>query len=93
MEVIIKVARDSDPGLVAGAIAGVIREGKRPQARALGPSAVNQALKAVIMAHHYLAADGVDVICIPEFSDIEIRGLKRTAVTLTVEPRDTNHGS
>jgi stage V sporulation protein S len=51
---IIKVAAVSRPPAVAGAIAGVIRERGRVDVRAIGASAVNQAVKAVAIARGYL---------------------------------------
>jgi len=84
---IIKVAAKSRSTAVAGAIAGVIREGKRAEAQAIGAGAVNQAIKAVAIARGYLALDGIDVICIPEFTEVDIGGQERTAIKLIVEPR------
>lgn len=84
---VIKVAAKSRSTAVAGAIAGVIREGKRAEAQAIGAGAVNQAVKAVAIARGYLALDGIDVICIPEFTEVEIGGQERTAIKLIVEPR------
>ena len=49
--------------------------------------AVNQTVKAVAIARGYLALDGIDVICIPAFADVEIEGKQRTAIKLIVEPR------
>ena len=51
---IIKVAANSRATAVAGAIAGVIRERGRVDVRAIGASAVNQAVKAVAIARGYL---------------------------------------
>jgi len=34
-----------------------------------------------------VAPHGVDLICIPAFTDIEIDGSERTAIKLIVEPR------
>jgi stage V sporulation protein S len=84
---IIKVAARSRPGAVAGAIAGVIREGKQADVQAIGAGAVNQAIKAVIIARAYLGEDGIDVICLPTFVELEIDGQERTAIRLVVEPR------
>ena len=84
---ILKVGSRSHPGKVAGAIAAIIREGKQVQTRAIGAGAVNQSIKAVIIARIYLVADGIDVICIPGFVDINIDGQERTAVTLIVQPK------
>jgi stage V sporulation protein S len=48
---------------------------------------VNQAIKAVAIARNYLQEDGIDVICIPEFTTVDIEGKERTALKLIVEPR------
>ena len=84
---IIKVSAESRTSAVAGAIAGVVREHKRAEVQAIGAGAVNQAVKATAIARGYLHEDGLDVICIPEFTTVEIEGKERTAVRLTVEPR------
>jgi stage V sporulation protein S len=84
---IIKVAAKSRATAVAGAIAGVVRENKRAEVQAIGAWAVNQAIKAVAIARGYLALDGIDVICIPTFTEVEANGEKRTAMRFIVEPR------
>ncbi len=83
----IKVAAASRTSAVAGAIAGVIREHKRAEVQAIGASAVNQAVKALALAKGYLAEDGYEIVCIPNFVDVEIDGKLRTAIKFTVEPR------
>jgi stage V sporulation protein S len=84
---IIKVSSVSRTSAVAGAIAGVVRENNRAEVQAIGAGAVNQAVKAVAIARGYLHEDGIDVICIPEFTTVDINGKERTAIRLTVEPR------
>ncbi len=84
---ILKVSARSKSTAVAGAIAGTVRENGRAEAQAIGAGAVNQAVKAVAIARGYLALDGIDVICIPVFTEVEIGGQERTALKLTVEPR------
>jgi len=84
---VIKVAAESRTSAVAGAIAGVVREHKRAEVQAIGAGAVNQAIKATAIARGYLHEDGLDVICIPEFTSVEIDGKERTAIRLIVEPR------
>ena len=84
---IIKVSARSRSTSVAGAIAGVVREHKRAEVQAIGAGAVNQAVKAVAIARGYLALDGIVVICIPAFVEVDIDGQERTAIKLTVEPR------
>lgn len=84
---IIKVSANSRTSAVAGAIAGVIREHKRAEVQAIGAGAVNQAVKALVLATSYLKNDGIDVVCVPEFVDVEIEDKVRTAIKLVVEPR------
>ena len=84
---IIKVRGTSRTSAVAGAIAGVIREHKHAEVQAIGASAVNQAVKAMALARSYLSQDGINVVFIPEFVDVEIDDKIRTAIKFVVEPR------
>ena len=84
---VIKVAARSRSTAVAGAIAGVVRESGRAEVQAIGAGAVNQALKAAAIARGYLELDGIDVVCIPSFVEVEIDGQERTAIKLSIEPR------
>jgi stage V sporulation protein S len=84
---IIKVSANSRTAAVAGAIAGVMREHRFAEVQSIGAGAVNQAVKAVILAKGYLVNDGIDIICVPEFVDVEIDGKVRTAIRLSVSPR------
>jgi len=84
---ILKVAARSRSTAVAGAIAGVIREGTVAEVQAIGAGAVNQAVKAIAIARGYLKEDGIDITCIPSFVEIEIDKQERTAIKLTVERR------
>ena len=84
---VIKVKAVSRTAGVAGAIAGVIREKKYAEVQAIGAGAVNQSVKALVLAKGYLAEDGIIIICIPEFVDVEIEGKVRTAIKIVVEPR------
>ena len=83
----IKVSANSPTSAVAGAIAGVVRENKRAEVQAIGAGAVNQAVKALVLAIGYLRNDGIDVVCVPEFADVTIDDKVRTAIKLVVEPR------
>lgn len=84
---VLKVSARSRPSAVAGAIAGVVRESGRAEVQAIGAGATNQAVKAVAIAHDYLAETGIDAICIPAFIDVTIENEDRTAIRLVVEPR------
>lgn len=83
----IKVAANSRTSAVAGAIAGVFREHQHAEVQAIGASAVNQAVKALALARGYLAEDGHEITCMPQFVDVEIDGKIRTAIRFTVESR------
>lgn len=87
---IIKVSANSRTAAVAGAIAGVMRENSYAEVQSIGAGAVNQAIKAVILAKGYLINDGIDIICVPEFVDVEIDDKVRTAIKLVITPRDSD---
>jgi stage V sporulation protein S len=89
----IKVSSTSRTAAVAGAIAGVVREHHRAEVQAIGAGAVNQAMKALILATGYLRLDGIHVSCVPEFADVTIEDKVRTAIKLVVEPEPTPNGS
>ena len=84
---IIKVKANSRTAAVAGAIAGVMREHKHADIQAIGAGAVNQAVKALVLAKGYLLEDGMEILCSPEFVDVEIEGKVRTAIKLVVDVR------
>lgn len=84
---ILKVSSQSAPSKVAGAIAGVIREQRAVEVQAVGAGAANQAIKAIAIARGYVAPIGIDLICIPAFTNIEIDGEERTAIKLICEQR------
>ncbi len=83
---LIKVSATSRTAAVAGAIAGVIREYKHAEVQAIGAGAVNQAVKALVLATAYLKQDGIHVAFLPEFADITIDGNVRTAIKLVIDP-------
>jgi stage V sporulation protein S len=84
---IIKVSAQSRTSAVAGAIAGIIRDTKRAEVQAIGAGAVNQAIKAIVIAKGYLEEEDVIIVCTPSFVDISIGDQERTAIRLLVEPR------
>jgi stage V sporulation protein S len=84
---IIKVSANSRTAAVAGAIAGVMREHKHAEVQAIGAGAVNQSVKALILAKGYLTNDGIEITCMPEFVDVEIEGKVRTAIKFVVNMR------
>lgn len=84
---VLKVSSKSNPNSVAGALTGVIKESGIAEIQAIGAGALNQAIKAIAISRGFLAPLGMDLVCIPAFSDVEIEGEERTAIKLTVEIR------
>lgn len=84
---VLKVSSKSNPNKVAGALANVIRERGSAELQVIGDGALNQSLKAVAIARGFVAPSGVDLVCVPAFTDIMIENEERTAMKLMIEPR------
>ncbi|MFZ2359191.1 MAG: stage V sporulation protein S [Anaerolineae bacterium] len=84
---LIKVSANSRSTAVAGAIAGIVRDQGHAEMQAIGASAVNQAIKAIAIAHGYLQLDNIDIVCVPSFTEVAIDGNERTAVRISIEKR------
>ncbi len=80
----LKVSSKSSPASVAGAIAGMVKDGVPVNLQCVGAGAVNQAIKAIAIARGFLIPTGFDISCAPVFSDILIGGESRTAIRLSV---------
>ncbi len=87
MAEILKVSSTSDPSATAGALANTIREEGVAELQAIGPKAVNQAVKAITIARGYMAPSGVDLVFLPSFVDVEIDHENKTAMRLEVKTR------
>jgi stage V sporulation protein S len=68
---LIKVSGSSNPTSVASIVARSLVAGHSPKIRAVGASAVNQAIKALAIARGFVAPRGLDLQVIPAFDDIE----------------------
>ncbi len=84
---ILKVSASSNPKSVAGALAAVVREKSKAEIQAVGAGAVNQSIKAIAIARGYVAPNGINLVCIPAFSEIVIDGEERTAIRFIVQSR------
>lgn len=84
---ILRISTKSSPNSVAGAIAGIIREHGCVEMQAIGAGATNQAIKSIAIARGYLAPSGIDIVCVPSFSNITIDDESRTAIKLIIEVR------
>lgn len=83
----LKVSSKSSPANVAGAIAGMVKDGVPVEIQSVGAGAVNQAIKAVAIARGFLVPSGLDILCAPTFQDVQIDGERRTAIRLSVFPQ------
>jgi stage V sporulation protein S len=84
---VLKVSSKSNPHAVAGAMAGIVRNGGAADVHVVGAGALNQAVKAVAIARGFVAESGVDLICAPSFTEVAIDGETRTALRLVIEDR------
>lgn len=87
--IILKVSKNSNPGSVAGALSGIVRERGSAELQAIGAAAVNQAVKAVAIARGFLAPSGFDIVCTPAFSEIEVAGEERTAIKFLISDKNS----
>ena len=81
---ILKVSASSQPKSVAGAIAAILRNNDNVEIQTIGAGAVNQAVKAIAIARGFVAPNGIDVVCIPAFTQSEISGELKTGIKLDV---------
>lgn len=86
----LKVSSKSSPSSVAGAIAGMIKDGANVEIQSVGAGAVNQAVKAIAISRGFLSPVGIEIVCVPSFADIVIDGENRTAIRFSVIPRDSS---
>lgn len=84
---LLKVSAKSSATSVAGAVAGFLKEEGRVELQAIGAGAVNQMIKAVAIARGFVACNGIDLVCIPGFVDLDIDGKEKTAIKILVIPK------
>ncbi|ADI13343.1 stage V sporulation protein S [Truepera radiovictrix] len=80
----LRVSGNSRPNSVAGAIAALLRSEHEVEVQAIGPQAVNQAVKAIAIARSYIEPDGLELTTQPSFVKLELQHEERTAVRFTV---------
>ena len=69
---IIRVAAKSQPRSVAASIANTIREHPCAEIQAIGVDALNQMVKAAIIARRYLVQDHFDLRIVPDYANVLI---------------------
>lgn len=65
--VLMKVSSNTSVGSLAGAIAGIVREDGRVEAKCVGAGALNKLVKAVILARRFVITEGIDLYMVPSF--------------------------
>ena len=83
----LKVSSKSEPKMVAGAIAAILRNGEPVEINSIGAAAVNQVVKSIAVARGYVAPNGIDLVCVPTFSQLEVDGQEKTSIRFVVERR------
>lgn len=84
-KMILKISSKSNPNSVAGAIAGGLQENKRVELQAIGAGAVNQSMKAIAIARSFVAASGVDLLCIPAFCTVIVENEEKTGMKFIIK--------
>ncbi len=81
-----KVTSTTKVNNLAGAIAGVIRQGDETiEISAVGAGAVNQTVKAIAVARGFLISSGIDIVMVPSFKETILDGETRTVMVLEVK--------
>jgi stage V sporulation protein S len=80
----LRVGGGSNAQSVGSAIAHALYETPVVKIRAVGASAVNQAVKAIAIARGYVAPRGLDLVCKPGFTTVESREGKISAIVFTI---------
>ena len=83
----LKVSTKSQPKAVAGAIAAIVRNNESVEINTIGAGAVNQAIKSIAIARGFVAPNGIELVAIPAFSQIEVDGESKTSIKFIVEKR------
>ena len=84
---ILKISAKSSPNSIAGAIAGLVKENGKAEMQAIGAGAINQAVKAVAIARGFVAPSGMELVCSPAFTAVNIDNEDKTGIKFVVEPK------
>jgi stage V sporulation protein S len=81
---LIRIAADTKPAMVAGAIAKRVRQFGHAYIRAIGAAAVNQTVKALAVAQSYLNEDGIAIAYTNHFVELTMDENEHTAMNFHV---------
>lgn len=90
---VLRVSGTSRPNSVAGAIAALLRNEGEVEVQAIGPHAVNQAVKAIAIARSYIEPDRLDLSAVPSFVKLELQNEERTALRFAVRSSSLDEGA
>lgn len=85
---ILKVSSKTNPKKTAGAISAILNRESELHIHSIGAGALNQAVKAVIIARGMIATSGFDLVVIPAFTQIFINTEERTAIKLIIQKKE-----
>ncbi len=85
-EALLRVKCTASVPALASAISHAVYDSKEVTLRAIGASAISQAVKAVAVARGYVAPRGIDLAVIPGFTSVHMADNDEvTAITLRVQ--------
>jgi len=87
---IIKVSSKSKCSSLAGAIANIIKEKKTIEVHTIGAGALNQLVKSIIISRGFLAPLGIEITCIPSFTDVKIDNISKTGIKMLIKQIEKN---
>lgn len=79
------VSMKTDPKKLAGYLARQFESTNEVSLLVVGAGALNQAIKATIIAKTFLAAQGHSLIVLPAFANVQIGPDEKTAIRLAVQ--------
>lgn len=80
----LRVAARTPTAELASAISHAVYDGRKVVLRAIGAGAVNQAVKALVVAQGYVAQRGLTLVNRPGFVTVPMEGEDRTAIVFHV---------
>ena len=86
---LLRVGSNTVPGKLAGAIANIVKNEGCAEAQCIGARAVNQLVKAVIIARSFTIPTGIDLCCVPSFETVKTfeDAEETTAIKMIIEAR------
>jgi len=84
---ILKVASNSNPNSVAGAIAGALEQEGVVEVHAIGAGAVNQTVKAIAIVRRLVGRESgeAEIKVVPGFMELTIAGEEKTGIRFVIE--------